>query len=1047
MKLKLKLMVILIYIILMSNITLVSASEENDGPIISNTTIWKDQNKIFSNNVIVYPNSCLVLENTKLTFACNETSIYGIIIKKGNETTKGGKLIIKDGSNITAQNVSYNTYICSEYSYPVSSKTPIIQAKDSYFSELGYSIAGKKGLEMQTTSNDSYFDNVTITNSYAGIVLSDGGETININNSTFNNIESYAIFSKYAGALIYNNEIKNMRFGVYAQYTNGLEIINNTFDCGTKKSGSYVIDIMGNPTLWERTDRNFLIENNKLKDFQRGIILNVGVRDGIIKNNIFENASGVAVGINKNIHNISIFGNSITDVQDGIIAQGDNMNIYDNIIVNPINPTGYTAGLRIEDLHDSLITNITIGNTDQRTSKGVIMKNSTNLTLKNLVLTNFATSIELTNNSNIQFENINISKSIYYDIDFDGSNNNIRWINTRYGSNKIHFNDNYDVFLPYYLLVASVKDNSNNQVENAKVEIKNEIDNITYPSLNIGGEKKDKFSTNVNGNTSNPLENGNNTIVILDYCQDRNNKTEMNYTISIQKDIYSTNLTEINPNETWYCLEPDKSIKTITAVLPVNLDSNPTSSAGADCVAYISDKLTFDGSASTDDNSIVSYEWDFDATNGFQSEAFGAIVTYTYETAGTYTVTLRVTDADGNKDCDICKVTVLEKNNNTIKSNAFIELSPSSNNIIPGKTFTVNVLVDPSMPIIGTQLDFEFNSSMGSANSVIEGDLFKQKGASTFFNEGDINSSEGKIKHIYGLIIGTSNVSSPGTFATVNLTAGNRTGMAEFSLSNVLISDINSKSVPYTVTNATVLIDTAPAIDPICCPKSVDEKSNLAFKISAKDADGDRLTLSASGLPEGSSFNRTSGAFAWTPAVGQAGVYTITFKVSDGYLTDFENVTVTVNKLNNPPVINFFEPINGSSFSEGERIGISVNATDAEKQALNYSIKIDGVMYSSDPAYIWETDYSSSGNHTIEVSVSDGIDEAKMQHSIYISECHPRYDVNEDGVVNILDITNVSREYETTVSKPYPRYDTNQDGEINILDLTLVGHHFGEKVE
>ncbi|WP_155399234.1 dockerin type I domain-containing protein, partial [Methanosarcina mazei] len=29
---------------------------------------------------------------------------------------------------------------------------------------------------------------------------------------------------------------------------------------------------------------------------------------------------------------------------------------------------------------------------------------------------------------------------------------------------------------------------------------------------------------------------------------------------------------------------------------------------------------------------------------------------------------------------------------------------------------------------------------------------------------------------------------------------------------------------------------------------------------------------------------------------------------------------------------------------------------------------------------------------------------------------------------------------------PYPRYDVNQDGEINILDLTLVGHHFGELV-
>ncbi|KKH38756.1 hypothetical protein DU71_13710 [Methanosarcina mazei] len=440
---------------------------------------------------------------------------------------------------------------------------------------------------------------------------------------------------------------------------------------------------------------------------------------------------------------------------------------------------------------------------------------------------------------------------------------------------------------------------------------------------------------------------------------------------------------------------------------------------------------------------FTTKEWYID---GYPIQNNTTSMTRCWSTAGTHDVTFKGAGS-GEPVSHTWTVNVIEeKKNDEESTESIISITPEYQIVKPKQSFGLDINVDPSTSIIGTQIDFAFNSSMASANSVIEGNLFKQKGASTFFNEGDINSSEGIIKHIYGLIIGTSNVSSPGTFATVNLTAGNRTGIAKFSLSNVLISDINSKSVPYTVTNATVLIDTAPAIDPICCPKSVDEKSNLAFKISAKDADGDRLTLSASGLPEGASFNRTSGAFSWTPAVGQAGVYTITFKVSDGYLTDSENVTVTVNKLNNPPVINFFEPINGSSFSEGERIGISVNATDAEKQALNYSIKIDGVMYSSDPAYIWETDYSSSGNHTIEVSVSDRIDEIKRQHTIYISECHPRWDVNEDGVVNILDITNVSREYETTVSKPYPRYDVNQDGEINILDLTLVGHHFGELV-
>ncbi|HOW14305.1 putative Ig domain-containing protein [Methanosarcina sp.] len=405
---------------------------------------------------------------------------------------------------------------------------------------------------------------------------------------------------------------------------------------------------------------------------------------------------------------------------------------------------------------------------------------------------------------------------------------------------------------------------------------------------------------------------------------------------------------------------------------------------------------------------------------------------------------------------NVCKINISNANiiltqkenkDQVITPEAIIEITSRIQIIEPKKSFDLSIKVDPSTPISGTQLDFVFNSSKTSVNNVTEGDLLKQGGAYTIFSKGTINNSAGTVKNIYGFILGTSNVSSPGTMATVNLTAGSKTGFAEFSLSNVLISDADSKSVPYTVTNATVLIDTAPVMSTICCPKSVDEKSTLTFKVSAKDADGDRLVLSASGLPQGASFNKTSGNFTWTPAVGQAGVYTLTFEVSDGYLTDSENVTVTVNKLNNPPVISSFQPINGSSFSEGERIGISVNASDAEGQALNYSIRIDGVVCSTGTEYIWETDYSSSGNHTIEVVVSDGIDEVKVQHTIYISECRPRWDVNEDGVVNILDVTNVSKNYGATVSKPYPRYDVNQDGAVNILDLTLVGNHFGELVK
>ena len=49
------------------------------------------------------------------------------------------------------------------------------------------------------------------------------------------------------------------------------------------------------------------------------------------------------------------------------------------------------------------------------------------------------------------------------------------------------------------------------------------------------------------------------------------------------------------------------------------------------------------------------------------------------------------------------------------------------------------------------------------------------------------------------------------------------------------------------------------------------------------------------------------------------------------------------------------------------------------------------------------------------------------------------YDVNADGVVNILDLTFVASRFGQTDSKA----DVNADGSVNILDLTLIAQNFG----
>lgn len=98
-------------------------------------------------------------------------------------------------------------------------------------------------------------------------------------------------------------------------------------------------------------------------------------------------------------------------------------------------------------------------------------------------------------------------------------------------------------------------------------------------------------------------------------------------------------------------------------------------------------------------------------------------------------------------------------------------------------------------------------------------------------------------------------------------------------------------------------INAAPVLNAIG-NKIVAESSLLAFTISASDADGDTITYSATGLPSGASLNASSGAFTWTPSVGQAGIYNVTFIASDGLGgTDSETIAITVTGVSPSNVV------------------------------------------------------------------------------------------------------------------------------------------------
>ena len=125
---------------------------------------------------------------------------------------------------------------------------------------------------------------------------------------------------------------------------------------------------------------------------------------------------------------------------------------------------------------------------------------------------------------------------------------------------------------------------------------------------------------------------------------------------------------------------------------------------------------------------------------------------------------------------------------------------------------------------------------------------------------------------------------------------------------NITVSD--GIDIDYEVITITVNEVNLPPILGSIGDKTVQAGTLLQFTVTASDPDlpAQTLTYSASNLPSGATFNPSTHVFSWTPTSGQAGVYSgVHFAVTDGALTDSEDITITVLA---PPV-----PVGGYSIS------------------------------------------------------------------------------------------------------------------------------------
>jgi VCBS repeat-containing protein len=162
--------------------------------------------------------------------------------------------------------------------------------------------------------------------------------------------------------------------------------------------------------------------------------------------------------------------------------------------------------------------------------------------------------------------------------------------------------------------------------------------------------------------------------------------------------------------------------------------------------------------------------------------------------------------------------------------------------------------------------------------------------------------------------------------------------------------------------------------------RSGDELTLISFTATATDPDlSDTLTFSLDvGAPAGAAIDPVSGAFTWTPTEAQGpGVYPVTVRVTDDgtpALDDFETIQITVNEVNNAPVLG---AIGDRSGDELTLISFTATATDSDlSDTLTFSLDVGAPAGAAiDPAsgaFTWTpTEAQGPGVYPVTVRVTD----------------------------------------------------------------------------
>lgn len=238
------------------------------------------------------------------------------------------------------------------------------------------------------------------------------------------------------------------------------------------------------------------------------------------------------------------------------------------------------------------------------------------------------------------------------------------------------------------------------------------------------------------------------------------------------------------------------------------------------------------------------------------------------------------------------------------------------------------------------------------------------------------------------------------------------------------------------------IVNTPPTLASISA-KEVLEGESLTFDVSASDGDGDTVTITASGLPEGATF--TNNAFSWVPGFDLGGTsVTVTFTASDGTDQATLPVEISVTDVNRPAVISSITPSRSLVIGmTGEVLNFTLDAVDPDGEAVTFAWSVNGVADAEATGSFALTVPSGSQDETVSVTATSADGTMVTQTWTITRALVGDFDGSND--VGFSDFLAFTAQFGKTSADPDfdAIFDLDADGSVGFLDFLRFVEFFG----